>query len=184
MACGSSNRWGRHAAVGCLLAVLAQASPWTASAARAQGAECRVVAGGPPARQILHCRDGLTVEAEAGADFSLLDRDGDARPDAASLRGGALLIDAPARPAKRRFEILTPQAVAAVRGTQWAVDVRAGTTAVFVVVGQVEVRRARLARGVILGPGQGVDVDEGTGPLTVRRWPAPRVSALLARFGR
>jgi hypothetical protein len=35
---------------------------------------------------------------------------------------------------------------------------------------------------VVLGPGQGVDVDEA-GPLVVKRWPQARVTALLARLG-
>jgi len=70
-----------------------------------------------------------------------------------------------------------------VRGTKWAVDVGQGKTSVFVVRGRVAVRRPAAGGGVLLGPGEGVDVDRGTGPLTVRRWPAERVSALLARLG-
>jgi hypothetical protein len=39
----------------------------------------------------------------------------------------------------------------------------------------------RAERGVVLGPGEGVDV-EATGPLTVKRWAPARVAALMARF--
>jgi hypothetical protein len=50
--------------------------------------------------------------------------------------------------------------------------------------GRVSVRRTTSARGVNLGPGEGVDVDQGSAPLVVRRWPTSRAAALLARFGR
>jgi hypothetical protein len=39
------------------------------------------------------------------------------------------------------------------------------------------------AAQVFLGPGDGVDVDPGTEPLVIKRWPQPRVDALLARLG-
>jgi ferric-dicitrate binding protein FerR (iron transport regulator) len=152
--------------------------------ARAQGSGCTLQAAGVPPRQILRCQDGLTIEAEAGADYTLLDRGRDGGADAASLRRGALFVDAPARSGGRSFQILTPQAVAAVRGTEWVADVADNRSSVFVVSGRVFVRRATSARGVVLGSGQGVDVEPGTAPLVVRRWPAARAAALLARFGR
>jgi len=153
--------------------------------AEAQSVGCVVQTTAAPQRQVLRCRDGLTIEAEAGSEYTLVDRNGDRQPDAVRLRSRAILVDAPPRSGRRRFEVLTPQAIAAVRGTQWVVDVASGKTAVFVVTGRVSVRRAsRSAGSVTLGPGEGVDVEPGTGPLVVRRWPAPRASALLARFGR
>jgi ferric-dicitrate binding protein FerR (iron transport regulator) len=76
---------------------------------------------------------------------------------------------------------MTPQAIAAVRGTKWAVDTAEGKTSVFVVNGQVSVARRAGANRVVLGPGEGVDV-EATGVLTVKRWPPARVAALLARL--
>jgi hypothetical protein len=89
------------------------------------------------------------------------------------------------RSGRRSFEIRTPQAIAAVRGTQWTVDVAGGKTAVFVVTGRVSVRRVSGGTGSVnLSAGEGVDVEPGTAPLVVRRWPAARASALLARFGR
>jgi hypothetical protein len=54
---------------------------------------------------------------------------------------------------------------------------------VFVANGRVGVtRRAARGRGVVLGAGEGVDV-EATGPLTVKQWGQPRVDALMARLG-
>jgi hypothetical protein len=45
----------------------------------------------------------------------------------------------------------------------------------------VSVARRAGANRVVLGPGEGVDV-EATGALTVKRWPPARVAALLARL--
>ena len=98
--------------------------------------------------------------------------------------GKALLLDLPRRDNPTRFEVITPQAIAAVRGTQWAVDVQGGKTSVFVVKGHVEVRRPSSTAAVNLGAGQGVDVEAGGAPLVVKNWPAKRVAALMARLGR
>ena len=153
--------------------------------AEAQGIGCVVQTVAAPQRQILRCHDGLTIEAEAGADFNLVDGNRDARPDAVNLQSRAIFVDAPARSGRQRFRINTPQAIAAVRGTQWAVDVSAGKTSVLVVTGRVAVQRVRgNTASVSLGPGEGVDVESGTAPLVVRRWPVARANALLARFGR
>lgn len=133
-------------------------------------------------RQVLRCAEGLTITAERGARFSLLDRNGDGKADGASLRSKALLIDGPAG-AAGGFKVITPQAIAAVRGTRWAVDVQGGKTAVFVARGRVAVARSTGGEGVVLKAGEGVDVERGSGPLAVKRWGAARVAALLARLG-
>ena len=152
--------------------------------AQAQDLGCRLEPAGITARQVLRCQDGATIEAEAGADYTLLDHDRDGRPDAASLRSGALFVDIQARLGRRGFQVVTPQAIAAVRGTQWAVDVSGSRTSVFVVNGSVAVRRVNAQSGVTLGPGEGVDVEPGTAPLRVNRWSPARASALMARLGR
>jgi hypothetical protein len=93
-------------------------------------------------------------------------------------------VDVQARSRKRGFQVLTPQAIAAVRGTRWAVDVSGAKTSVFVLNGRVAVRRTNARSGVELGPGEGVDVEAGaTGALTASRWPRARANALLGRFG-
>ena len=79
--------------------------------------------------------------------------------------------------------MITPQAIAAVRGTKWAVDVGSGKTSVFVVSGSVGVRRPSTGGEVVLRHGDGVDVERGNTPLQVKHWGAPRVAALMARFG-
>jgi len=131
-------------------------------------------------RQVLRCQRGVTITIERGARFSLADRDSDGNADALLLRNKAALVDAPPG---SRFQVVTPQAIAAVRGTRWAVDVGSGKTAVFVERGRVGVQRTASSTGVVLGPGEGVDVDSGGGPLTVRTWGQARVDALMARLG-
>jgi hypothetical protein len=133
--------------------------------------------------QTLRCEGGFTIVAENGARFTLLDRDGNGRVDSVELSGKALLLEVPKKPGGNHFEVMTPQAIAAVRGTKWAVDAAEGKTSVFVVNGRVSVARRVGSNRVVLGPGDGVDV-EATGVLTVKRWPHARVAALLARLAR
>jgi hypothetical protein len=133
--------------------------------------------------QVLQCPQGLTLTLEAGAVLTLSDSDGNGAPERAQLEGKAILIESPEGGTAAAFEVVTPQAIAAVRGTRWAVDAQDGKTSVFVVRGRVDVQRSAASAGVTLDPGEGVDVDGGTGPLEVRRWPAARVDALLARLG-
>jgi ferric-dicitrate binding protein FerR (iron transport regulator) len=154
-----------------------------AASAQSSGTGCALGRVAGTLMQILRCQDGLTITPEAGAQFALEDRDRDGNADSVTLRLKALLIDGPAGKGKAGFQVITPQAIAAVRGTKWAVDVQSGRASVFVVSGRVAVRRPAAKTGVILGPGEGVDVEDGAAPLTVRRWPAERVAKLMARFG-
>jgi len=109
-------------------------------AAVAQSAGC-TVSRDAGARQVLSCPGGVTVTAEAGAVYSLVDRNRDGSPDSAALRRKAILVDVDSTQHAGGFQVVTPQAIAAVRGTQWAVDVAGGKTSVLVVRGSVAVRR-------------------------------------------
>lgn len=131
--------------------------------------------------QTLRCEAGITIVAENGARYTL--RSGrQGRVDAVELSGKALLIEVPPKSGGNKFQVITPQAIAAVRGTKWAVDVAADKTSVFVVNGRVAVGRRTSSHSVTLRPGEGVDVEPGA-PLTVKRWAPARVSALMARLG-
>lgn len=154
-----------------------------ASHAAAQPADLGCVAK-PTAQatQTLQCVTAITIVAENGAKFELKDRNRDGRVDSVELSNKALLIEVPKKPGGNRFNVVTPQAIAAVRGTTWAVDASEGKTSVFVVDGSVNVARPG-GGDVILKPGDGVDV-EPTGTLIVKRWPPARVAALMARLGR
>jgi hypothetical protein len=134
------------------------------------------------ATQTLRCDNGITIVAESGARFELRDANRDGHIDSVELSSKALLIEVPKKPGGNPFKVLTPQAIAAVRGTKWAVDAADGKTSVFVVDGRVGVNRTSRGRSVVLGAGEGVDV-ETTGPLVVKRWAQTRVAALMARLG-
>lgn len=150
----------------------------------------------PPPRVVLEC-GGIVIEREAAAVMGVPLPDINAGVVTVSLDGGAALVNVP--PGRGGFQIRTPHAIASVRGTTWAVDVTAARTSVFVLEGTVSVRRTREdGEAVTLGAGEGVDVAAAPGvagterpgdreplpALTVQRWGAARVAALLARFGR
>ena len=137
-----------------------------------------------PSERMLRCGDDLTIRAAPGTRYTLVDQQGQQPPKAAKLESGALLVEFKPSEKRRTFQILTPNAVAAVRGTKWAVEVDLEKSATLVVLGYVEVKRPDGTEGVLLRAGQGVDVTVGSaGPLLAKRWPKPRADALLARFG-
>jgi ferric-dicitrate binding protein FerR (iron transport regulator) len=132
--------------------------------------------------QTLRCPTAITIVAESGATFELRDRNRDGHVDSVELSNKALLLEVPKKPGRTRFDVVTPQAIAAVRGTKWAVDAEGAKTSVFVVNGRVSVARPAGRGSVVLGAGDGVDV-EPSGDLIVKRWPPARVTALMARLG-
>ena len=132
--------------------------------------------------QTLRCPTAITIVAESGAKFELRDRNRDGHVDSVELSNKALLLEVPKKPGRARFDVVTPQAIAAVRGTKWAVDAEGAKTSVFVVDGRVSVARPAGRGSVVLGAGDGVDV-EPSGDLIVKRWPPARVTALMARLG-
>jgi FecR protein len=134
-----------------------------------------------PSVKILRCGDNLTVRIAAHADYRLTGQ-GQGLPKGAQLISGALMINFKPSARRRNFQILTPHAIAAVRGTTWAVEVTPAQSSTLAILGSVEVTRLNGSRGVILQAGDGADVTAGRGPITVKRWGKKRVQALLARF--
>ena len=153
--------------------------------AGASGASAQVLGGcdaatlGDPPRSAFQCGGGLVIEAEAAQALRLVS--GDASPERVSVESGAVFVEI--APRAGSFQILTPHAIASVRGTVFAVDVEEGRTSVLVLEGEVGVSRPDGSETVSLGAGEGVDVAPAE-PLVVRTWGQGRVSALLARFGR
>ena len=161
--------------------ILAASTDFAHSQSRTGG--CSLDQVGGTGRYVVTCRDGISITTEKGASYQLLDRDRNGDVDALRLSNKAVMVDIPEGRAERRFEVITPQAIAAVRGTQWAVDVSPGKTSVFVARGEVGVRSRTTNASVTLGAGDGVDVEAGK-PLTVRQWKRARVNALMSRLGR
>ncbi len=139
--------------------------------------------GRNPSEKILRCGSNLTIRSAPNTSYRLTNPDNRRQPSGARLDSGALLIEFTPNEGQRDFRILTPQAITAVRGTRWAVEVRPSQTSTLVLSGSVEVTRRNSRRGAVLGPGEGVDVAAGTGPIVVKRWAQTRIDALMARFG-
>jgi ferric-dicitrate binding protein FerR (iron transport regulator) len=156
----------------------------SAGSASAQAAtNCSLRPAVSAERQILNCEPGLSITIERGARYRLADRNRDGQVDAIVLNSKAALIDVDSSHIQGGFEVVTPQAIAAVRGTRWAVDAQRGKTSVLVLRGRVAVNKVSTGQGVTLGRGQGVDVDRGRSPLHVTPWGQPRINALMARLG-
>lgn len=156
----------------------------SAGTASAQAvANCPLQPAVSTTRQVLNCEAGLSVTVERGAHYRFADRNHDGRADALVLDSKAALVDVDRNRVKSGFEVVTPQAIAAVRGTRWAVDVKRGNTSVLVLRGRVAVNKVSTGQGVTLGQGQGVDADRGRAALRVTQWGQPRINALMARLG-
>jgi FecR protein len=175
---------------GVLLSLLAGAS----GSALAQSGACVL---SPDKRNpndlILRCGSELTIRPAPGTVYHPAPTAEDGLPASVQLDSGALLIEFHSK-RRQEFQILTPQAIASVRGTKWAMEVKPGQTSTLVLLGQVAVASKDAADTVLVGPGQGVDVSAEPGgtrslsgnksaPIGVKRWAPDRVKALLARFG-
>jgi ferric-dicitrate binding protein FerR (iron transport regulator) len=136
-----------------------------------------------PSEKILQCGDALTVRATEGARYQLLYKKGESLPVGIRLNDGALLIEFQHSLWRKDFQILTPLAIAAVRGTKWAVDVTKSRTSVLVVYGAVGVTNRHLNQYVILSEGEGVDITPADTSTVQKPWGEARKRALLARFG-
>jgi hypothetical protein len=138
-----------------------------------------------PNEQVLHCGDELTIVPAPGTVYHPVDAGPGRPPASVQLDSGALFVIFNPGVRPRDFQILTPLAIATVRGTVWAVEAEPGRTSVFVQRGAVSVSRVRAAgQAILLRRGQGVDVDTGAAHLQLAQWKPLRVRNLLARFGR
>jgi FecR protein len=182
----SNNSWTKGRSL--LRMTLAAAALFAAAiagppAARAAGACALVPNEKMPSEKILQCGKTLTVRPAQGARYRALYKKGDPLPVGVRLDEGALLIEF--QPARwgQDFQILTPLAIAAVRGTEWAVDVAKARTSVLVIDGSVGVTNRRLNQYVIVTEGEGVDITPGDTSTVQKTWSETRKRALLARFG-
>src|SRR5262245_49008276 len=150
----------------------------------AQPAGCRLAPDDKnPSEQILRCGDSLAIRNAPDTRYELTGQSRQQPLGEVRLDSGALLIEFTASERQKRFQILTPHAIAAVRGTQWAVEVNPDRTSTLVISGVVEVMRPKQRKGALLRDGEGSDVSAGKGPITIKRWGQPRIDALMARFG-
>lgn len=135
-----------------------------------------------PPRVVYTCENGLVIEAEALAEIETAQDGSTATPQAIQLNNNAVLISLPT--GQGPFQIMTPHAIASVRGTTYVVDVTVAKTAVFVVEGVVAVVKDDKGTTVDLKAGEGVTVSNESPLLEVKTWPQTKVAALMARFAR
>ena len=109
-----------------------------------------------PNEQILRCGAELTITPAPGTVYRAAAAGEDGLPASVQLDSGALLIEFHSK-RRQEFQILTPQAIASVRGTKWAMEVKPGQTSTLVLLGQVTVARKDEATPVVAGPGRGVE---------------------------
>jgi hypothetical protein len=177
------SNWSARSPV---LALLAAIAMWAcaASPAFSQGHECELIPDNRnPSEKIMRCGDDLVVRSAPGTHYQPVEQRGNEQPNALRLDSGALMLELRPSVPPKDFQVLTPHAIAAVRGTKWIVEVRATRTSTLVLSGEVAVKRRRGEQTVVLHPGEGADVTRGTGSFTAKHWPRARVRALLARFG-
>lgn len=156
----------------------------TTISCRAQASACELVRDDQnPPEKILRCGDTLTVRTAHETAYHAGDRHTTQQPNEVQLDNGALMVEFHPSKGHPTFQIRTPYAIAAVRGTKWVVEVKPGKTSTFVIAGRVAVSRPGAAGAALLRAGEGADVSPNSGPIVVKRWAAPRVRALLARFG-
>ena len=135
-------RQTRPAAYGCGAGIFLSLWAWlAASAVVAQSGACVLSPDRRnPNLRILRCGSELTITPAPGTAYQPAAAGDDGLPASVQLDSGALLIEFNS---KRRHElqILTPQAVASVRGTKWAMEVKPGATSTLVLAGEVTVAR-------------------------------------------
>lgn len=181
----NSNRTAGRNSLGATLVAVALfvAATFGPGPAHAAGACALVPNDHMPSEKMLRCGENLSVRAASGARYQPLYKKGDPLPVGIRLNDGALLIEFhPASP-KEKFQILTPLAIAAVRGTKWAMDVTKAQTSTLVLNGVVAVTNRRLNQFVVLNEGQGVDITPTDTSVVAKTWGDERVRALLSRFG-
>ncbi|MCD2184666.1 FecR domain-containing protein [Rhizobium sp. GN54] len=164
-----------------MLATLAIFLSIVSMATAQQSSSCQREERPDPPRFVYRCANGLVLEAEAAAQLGIPQDAGRTRAASATVSDKAVLIEV--EPGSGAFQILTPHAIAAVRGTAYVVDVTADTTSVFVIEGEVSVSLPDGSQTVVLGPGEGTDATAGQ-PLVSRVWGQERAARLMARFAR
>ena len=79
------------------------------------------------------------------------------------------------------FDVRTRAAVASARATEWIVEAKDDSAAVFVVEGRVGVASTGPPHGVVLSAGFGTDIGLDRAPKRPKRWGEARVQDVLRR---
>lgn len=142
-----------------------------------------VVRTGETGRVTLTCEGGLTVMLGPQTELVVSGvLQGGTRPLGLRLLDGVagFLFN---RDGNGGVQITTPSAVAAVRSTEWAMQVERGASAIFSRDGRVFVFAEAAAAPLELNPGEGVDVTAAGLPGEVLVWGPERREAISALLG-
>jgi hypothetical protein len=175
---------GRKLFAAILVASAFIGSPIAGSSVALAGGACALVPNErDPSTKILQCGQELTVRPAHATGYRPIYKAGQQLPATIQLNSGALLIEFNPSDVQKDFQILTPLAIAAVRGTKWAMEVSPAKTSTLVLSGAVAVTNRRLNEYVVLTDGQGVDITPTDTSMVQKQWGQARVRALLSRFG-
>lgn len=155
-----------------------QKSPLAAGAGLRQGDK---IATGPSGRLKVTFADGSIVALGAATTLDISRYAGPKSTTARilSLIVGIVRATLPAGGAQRGFEIRTRTAIASVRSTDWIIEQKGTKAAVFVVHGFVRVSAAQDT--IVLGDGEGSDIEQGKPPSTPKPWGAARAADAIER---
>jgi len=164
--------------------------------------ECTVESGGPkrPLKRGDAVQVGDTIEVPAGAKLKLRMADGSVISAAAETRLtieayadgaerdarltlGAGLLRAAVPPVAKpsRFEVRTATGVAAVRSTDWFVEMQPAAMRVGVLVGTVTLSGSAAGKSVAVGEHRGVRLEPGHDPPAPRYWSSEEFAAVIDR---
>jgi ferric-dicitrate binding protein FerR (iron transport regulator) len=176
---------GRRLFAAALVATALFGAPFARSNfASAAGGGCALVPNErDPSEKMLQCGEQLTIRPAHGTRYRPVYKAGQQLPTAVQLNDGALLIEFHPSVQENAFQILTPLAIAAVRGTKWAMEVSPARTSTLVLDGSVAVTNRRLNEYVVLTEWQGVDITPSDTTMAQKQWGQARIRALLSRFG-
>jgi hypothetical protein len=133
----------------------------------------------------LRMSDGSIISLAPGTRVAVAayEVDGAGRRRSAQLALAQGLIRAIVAPVERpaTFEVSTAVGAASVRGTDWFIDVQAGSTQVGVLTGSVDLASAATGRTVTIPAHWGTRLEAGRDPVQPRVWSQAEFDALIRR---
>jgi hypothetical protein len=133
----------------------------------------------------LRMNDGSILSAASGTRVAIqayeVDSAGQQRDAKLSLASGLLraVVSTLSKPSK--FEVETATGVAAVRGTDWFVEVQQNATQVGVLTGSVQLTSLSTQKAVSIPARWGARLEAGMNPVPSRVWSQAEFDAVIAR---
>jgi hypothetical protein len=142
------------------------------------------VAVGAGAKLKLRMTDGSVIALAADSRVTIADYRagaGQGRDTRLSLDGGLLRAVVSSLDGASHFEVRTATGVAAVRGTDWFIEARPGSTQVGVLAGRVGLKSAATGHEVVIPARWGARLEAGRDPVPPRLWSQAEFDAFIGR---